>query len=353
MSMLLALCAASKAAALCYDRHPPASLPLTLASIMAVQQILELLSDGACHSGRALAERLGVTRAAIRRQIEALVEIGVPLQRIRGRGYRIVGGLELLRAPSIRAALTPAAAALTRDLRVVLRTNSTNAELLRAAAPAHGARICLAEYQSAGRGRRGRSWQSPFGGNIYLSVAWRFAGGGEVLEGLSLLVGVLLCDALKAVGADGIALKWPNDVLRHGHKLAGILVEMSGHASGPCSAVIGAGINVNMPARSAARIEQPWSDLHDVAPSRNALVAQFLNRLLPALATYEQRGFAPWRERWSALDIYADRPVLVEASGRRTAGTARGVDQRGALLLETATGCLRLHGGEVSLRPAP
>ena len=344
MSMLLAFCAAGKAAALCYDRHPLASLPLTFASIMAAQQILELLSDGACHSGRALAERLGVTRPAIRRQIEALVEIGVPLQRIRGRGYRIVGGLELLRAPSIRAALTPAAAALTHDLRVVLRTNSTNAQLLRVAAPAHGARICLAEYQSAGRGRRG---------NIYLSVAWRFAGGGEVLAGLSLLVGVLLCDVLKAVGADGIALKWPNDVLRHGHKLAGILVEMSGHASGPCSAVIGAGINVNMPARSGARIEQPWSDLHDVAPSRNALAAQFLNRLLPTLATYEKRGFAPWRERWSALDIYADRPVLVEASGRRTAGTARGVDHRGALILETATGCLRLYGGEVSLRPAP
>lgn len=320
---------------------------------MAAQQILELLSGGACRSGRALAERLGVTRAAIRRQIEALAEIGVPVQRIRGRGYRIPGGLELLQAPSIRSALTPAAAAVTRDLRVVLRTDSTNAELLRAGAPADGARICLAEYQSAGRGRRGRRWQSPFGGNIYLSTAWRFAGGGAAVEGLSLVVGVLLCDALKAVGADAVTLKWPNDVLRHGHKLAGILVEISGEASGPCTAVIGTGINVNMPARSSARIEQPWSDLHDVTPSRNTLVAEFLNRLLPTLATYEQRGFAPWRERWSALDTYADRPVIVEASGRRTAGTARGVDHRGALVLETATGCLSLHGGEVSLRAAP
>ena len=314
--------------------------------------MLELLSDGACHSGRALAERLGVSRPAIREQVEALAEFGVSVQRIRGCGYRIPGGLELLQAQSIRSVLTPVAAALTRDLRVLLRTDSTNAELLRAAALTDGAHICLAECQTAGRGRRGRCWQSPFGGNIYLSVAWRFAGGGDVLAGLSLVVGVLLCDALEAVGADRIALKWPNDVLRHGRKLAGVLVEMTGDVSGPCTAVIGTGINVNMPARSAARIEQPWSDLHDVTPSRNTLVAEFLNRLLPTLATYEKQGFAPWRKRWSALDTYADSPVIVEANGRRTAGTARGVDHRGALVLETATGCLSLHGGEVSLRAA-
>jgi len=320
--------------------------------IMAAQQILELLADGNFHSGQAIADRFGVSRTAIWKQIEALGELGVQAERVRGRGYRIPGGLELFQEDKILAGLTPAARALLRDLKVLLRTDSTNAKLIRDEALVDGARVCLAEYQSAGRGRRGRSWQSPFGSNIYLSVAWRFTGGAEVLEGLSLVVGVLLCEALKASGADGVGLKWPNDVLRNGRKLAGVLVEMNGDVSGPCTAVIGTGINVRMPTVSAARIEQPWSDLSDIDPSRNGLVAEFLNHLLPTLAAYEQQGFAHWRDRWSGLDAFADASVIVEAGGRRTGGTARGVDTRGALVLETATGFLNLHGGEVSLRSA-
>ena len=167
-------------------------------------------------------------------------------------------------------------------------------------------------------------------------------------------MGVILCDALTALGAKGQTLKWPNDVLLDGAKLAGILVEMQGDLAGPVSAVIGMGINVQMPCGAGEQIDQSWTDLrsHISLDSRSALVGELLNRLLPALAEYEQSGFEPWRDRWMALDCYAGQPVQVLSGERRTLGVARGVDARGALLLETASGVSPVHGGEVSLRPA-
>ena len=180
---------------------------------MQALQILEHLADGAFHSGQQLAEQLGVTRAAVWKQVGVLTELGLPVERVRGKGYRIAGGVELLDEVAIVAALSANSRSLVEELTVFPKIDSTNAELARCPKPAHGARVALAEYQSAGRGRRGRRWISPFGSSIYCSVAWTFQGGAESLQGLSLAVGVCLCDALEALGVTGLTLKWPNDVL--------------------------------------------------------------------------------------------------------------------------------------------
>lgn len=323
-------------------------------SNMATKQVLKRLADGEFHSGQALADEWGVSRTAVWKQVESLTGVGLDVERVRGKGYRLKGGLELLDQGLITAELDAPARAQLCELQLLDHTDSTNAELQRDSAPMAGARVCLAEYQSAGRGRRGRQWLSPYGSNIYCSVAWTFEGGAEVLEGLSLAVGVILCDALMACGVEGLALKWPNDLLLQGRKLAGVLVEVQGDLDGPVTAIIGVGVNVRMPESIRGGIDQPWSDLsNESGASRNRVIGRYLNGLLPALANYEAGGFEPWHSRWLALDAYADAPVMVHSGNQRTAGIARGVDGRGALRLETGAGIETLYGGEVSLRPAP
>lgn len=326
---------------------------------MSAHDLLVQLADGEFHSGQALAERFAISRTAIWKQLATLAVPGLEIERVRGRGYRIPGGLDLLNEAAIRGAIGSNAGGLLGNLAIHHAIDSTNAELRRRGAGAAGGgvqgEVCLAESQSAGRGRRGRAWVSPFASSIYMSVSWRFQGGAEVLEGLSLAVGVVVCEALAALGAKDLSLKWPNDVYLEGRKLAGILLEMSGDFSGPCDAVIGIGINVTIPESQAKHIEQAWSDLRSIQGetfSRSLLVGQVLDRLLPALANYEKDGFGVWRERWLALDAFADQPVVIDNNGRRMAGMAQGVDERGALLLKTASGVQAIHGGEVSLRRA-
>ncbi|MEE4277482.1 MAG: biotin--[acetyl-CoA-carboxylase] ligase, partial [Halieaceae bacterium] len=224
--------------------------------------------------------------------------------------------------------------------------------LLRRASDLPDGFVCLAEQQSSGRGRRGRPWRSPFGRNLYLSVAWSYGGGAAALEGLSLAVGVALRDALAELGVGDVELKWPNDVLRRGAKLAGILVELAGSASGSCTAVVGVGVNLRMPVEDAAAIDQRWADLADLDVGRNRLAGVFLNRLLPLLADYERTGFAPWRDRWTACHAWTGKTVRVERPAGAFAGTALGVDERGALRVQTASGIETVYGGEVSLRVA-
>jgi BirA family biotin operon repressor/biotin-[acetyl-CoA-carboxylase] ligase len=214
---------------------------------------------------------------------------------------------------------------------------------------------CFAEHQSAGRGRRGRQWASPAAANLYFSIGWRFNGGVETLEGLSLAVGVMIADVLSQdFGVPGIKLKWPNDIFCGQRKLGGVLIEMSGDASGPCDVVIGVGVNVCMPKNTGVEIDQPWTDVcshTDVVPSRNRMAARFLDQLLPLLATYESRGFAHYRSRWQEYDAFAGQPVVLCAGENQcVAGSAAGVNDSGGLVIDV-NGIMRVFkSGEVSLR---
>lgn len=325
---------------------------------MLKSQLLPLLASGDFCSGQVLADAMGVSRTAIWKQLNGLAELGLEIESVKGRGYRIPGGIELLDAAQVRKGLRPVAASLMARLELFDSIDSTNAEAMRQVAAGKGITglVCSAEQQTAGRGRRGRAWVSPYARNLYVSLLWQYHQGATALEGLSLAVGVAVARALTACDLPPVQLKWPNDIVYEGAKLGGVLLEMTGDAAGTCQVIVGVGLNVAMPVVAASTIDQAWTDVETmggtVRPDRNALLAALLNELLPLLANFEEQGFAPWRDEWLARDAFAGEPVVLHSGAQNMAGIARGVDERGALQLETATaGVQSIYGGEISLRP--
>jgi BirA family biotin operon repressor/biotin-[acetyl-CoA-carboxylase] ligase len=318
---------------------------------MSLQILLSVLADGEFHSGDELGSMLGVSRTAIWKQLQKIQELDLPLESTKGKGYCIPGGLDLLSLAPIQSALSAQAKSLISDIDIQGVIGSTSAMAMTRAATGAKGYVCTAEQQIAGRGRRGRTWVSPYASNLYASVIWEFAGGASALDGLSLAVGVAVVEALDKAGVNGARLKWPNDVLYNEHKLAGILLEMTGDASGPCQVVVGIGLNVNMP--SSPGIDQPWTDVKSInsnAAKRNNLLALLLNELMPLLAGFEPGGFSAYRDQWQALDVYAGREVVMMLGDDMVLGLADGVDATGAMLLKTDSGMRRFNGGEVSLR---
>lgn len=317
-------------------------------------QTLRLLADGDFHSGETMARALGVTRSAVWYGIREITGAGFQVEKVHGRGYRLERAVSLLDAESIRRAPGMHVAGITLD--ICDTVDSTNTQLmLRAAQGAQSGLALAAEAQTAGRGRRGRVWHSGIGSTLTFSLLWRFAQGARELAGLSLAVGVALARVLRAAGARDAQLKWPNDVVLPGGKLAGILIEMQGDVLGPSAAVIGIGINVWSDPRVFAAVDQPVADLETAtggAVDRNRLLALLLVELAAVLEQFAAGGFAPLREEWQALHAHQDQPVcLTLPDGREVTGRARGVADDGVLLLETPAGVVRHHSGEVSLRP--
>jgi len=316
--------------------------------------LLERLIGGPC-SGDHLAREFGLTRAAVWKRMAALREAGIEIAAQRGSGYRLHAPVELLDADQIRAAVP--ASAQPEALEIAWSIDSTNSELLRRPASAAGTSVLLAERQTGGRGRRGRTWASPLATHIYLSCARTFSGGLARLGGLSLVAGIAAAEALQRLGV-AVQLKWPNDLVVGGpgglRKLGGVLVEGGGEHAGPVRAVIGLGVNVRMPAAVAASIDQPWCDLASLLPeppSRNAVAAALVGALLPAFDRFDAEGFAPFRERYTALDALADCPIRVSGAGADRSGIALGLAEDGGLRVQwDAGGEGVLHSGEVSVR---
>ncbi len=318
---------------------------------------MQLLSDGDYHSGEALGQALGVSRMAICKQVKALREAGVELQALHGKGYRLPAAVELLDRELIHHAAAPATRARLDSIEVLLDIDSTNNHLrARALQGAPAGSVCLAERQRGGRGRRGRVWVSPFAANLYFSLLWRLSGGAMALGGLSLVTGIAVMRGLRCFGIEAAGLKWPNDILVNGAKLAGILIDIVGESTGPCAVVIGVGVNVRMPHAAAAGIEQPWTDLctltgqEDV--SRNRLAACLLDQLLPVVAEFEMHGLQPFMAEWQRYDMVHGQPVALHLPNEVISGTACGIDAGGALLVDTASGRRRFTSGEVSVRIA-
>jgi BirA family biotin operon repressor/biotin-[acetyl-CoA-carboxylase] ligase len=317
--------------------------------------LLSALSAAHAVSGSDLAQRLGVTRAAVWKQIEVLRGLGAPIEAAAGRGYRLAWPLEALDAEAIRSSLDPIMRRRLGRFDVHWQIDSTSSALLRAAAErAPDLSVCVAEVQSGGRGRRGRSWISPLGGNVYFSLLRRFAAGMGELSGLSLVVGTALLQALQDCGVEEAGLKWPNDVLARERKLAGILVELGGEFLGPCYAVIGIGINLRLPKR--AKVGQPSIDLATLLgesmPSRNDLIARLLSRLIAALDRFESEGFGGFRTQFAHYDLLAGHAVCVHAADGVHDGLAEGVDARGALRVRHGGVVAVYDSAEVSVRNA-
>ena len=310
------------------------------------------MADGRFHSGEALGRALGVTRAAVWKALKGLDAYQLRVDAVPGRGYRLAEPVELLDSDAVRQRLDAVSAAQLGGLELHLELDSTNAALRRRIHDLPCGHACFAERQVNGRGRRGRPWVSPFARNLYLSLTWHFDGGAAELSGLSLAVAVAVLQALQRSGVPDVGLKWPNDVVVQGRKLAGILLEVSGEENGRWRVVTGVGVNVRMPSQEAAAIDQPWTDVESLRPGvrRNDLAGDLLHELLLAHAQYAQAGFAPFRERWQAADAVAGRPVVLSTPREAFAGRAQGVDDDGALLLDGAAGLQRFTTGEVSLR---
>ena len=305
--------------------------------------LLHALSDGRFHSGEVLAQTLGCSRSHVWQQIQLIEsEFGLTIQHVRGRGYRLVRPIDWLDAATIRAR-----SGGRWEVEVAERVDSTNTRLLARSSSHAGPLALFAEHQMAGRGRRGRQWHTRLGEALTFSVLWQVDGGVARLSGLSLAVGLAIVRALAGFGLP-VALKWPNDVLLQGRKLAGILVELAGDTLGPTSVVIGVGINLQSP-----EVDQPTAGVRDIHPelSRNELAGALLTELAQVLDEFAQGGFAGLRQDWQQHHLWQDQPVeLIHADGLRITGIARGVDSLGALLLETPAGVQRFHSGDVSLR---
>lgn len=310
-------------------------------------KLVDILSDGEFHSGEQLGERLGMSRAAINKHIQTLKSWGLDVYTVTGKGYSLSAPIQLLDEQAILSQVTQG------NVSVIPVIDSTNQYLLERMHEMESGAACIAEYQQAGRGRRGRQWFSPFGANLYMSMYWRLEQGPAAAMGLSLVIGIIMAETLRSLGADDVRVKWPNDIYLNDRKLAGILVELTGKTGDAAQIVIGAGINLAMRTADASQINQGWINLQEagVTVNRNELAARLINSLREALLLFEQEGLTPFVARWAALDNFINRPVKLLIGEREVHGIARGVDSQGGLLLEQDGEIKAWVGGEISLRP--
>jgi BirA family biotin operon repressor/biotin-[acetyl-CoA-carboxylase] ligase len=353
--------------------------------------LLRQLSDGAFHSGEDLAAKVGLTRARVSQVLKQAETAGLALERIRGRGYRLVAAPDFLDFAAVRQALldfgarvakpgtiTPKPQPLIEEdlglngverttidysppplqVEIVDQLDSTSTELLRRSQrrDIHGV-VLAAEWQTAGRGRRGRTWTAVAGGSLTFSLGWRFEQGAGFLAGLSLAVGVAVARALEKEGFLGVELKWPNDLIYRHHKVGGILVELNGDALGPSTVVVGVGLNVRLPREVKKDIAQAVTDLGAVAGrgappiDRNRLFARVAHEAALTLASYAEGGFAAFAPEWQQRHAYQGKPVkLILPDGAAVKGTVAGVDASGALVLADGPRRSRFLSGEISLR---
>ena len=329
----------------------PAALTFTL---------LRLLADGEFHSGEVLAQQLGISRASVSNALRGVESYGLKLYSVRGRGYCLSHPPQWLDAKRIAGHMGEQGKNF--QIEVLDNAASSNTLLLQRAKSdvanvvAPSGSVLAVEWQSGGRGRRGRTWHSGLGNALTFSLLWRFDCGLSALSGLSLATGVALIRALRVMGITSAKLKWPNDVLGDQGKLAGILIEAQGDMLGPSAVVIGIGLNLSLQ-QVLRQIGQPATSLADMlteastVPERNHLLAIILLELDGVLREFATHGFAALRTEWQSYHAFHNQPVQVLLpDGSRVVGIIRGVADDGALELETMHEIRRFNVGEVSLR---
>lgn len=314
-------------------------------------QLIDILADAQVHSGEQLGEQLGMTRSAINKHIKTLRSWGLNIETIAGKGYKLPYQINLLSEEVIKKQIDSV------NIIVEPVIDSTNQYMLERIAELKSGDTCLAEYQSAGRGRRGRQWISPFGCNLYLSMYWKLEQGPAAAVGLSLVVGIVIAEVLNRISQEKVKVKWPNDLYMNDKKLAGILVELTGKTGDAAHIIIGVGINIGMNnnnIESSKSITQEWSSLRDEVENieRNELSANIIKSLRESLVIFEHEGLKPFLERWFKLDNFLNRPVKLLIGNDIITGIERGVNDQGALLLQKDNGeIIPYIGGEISLRP--
>lgn len=324
---------------------------------MSLNALLSCIADGEWHSGEELAAQLGVSRAAVWKQLKSLDKYNAALEANRGQGYRLTQGFTPLVADELTSAVSRKALA---DVSVDWQLESTNDAVQKLATASTHQRpfvAAFAEHQTAGRGRRGRTWQAPLGGSILMSLQWRLDAMPANPAAAALVAGVAVAESLQALlEARGlqaeVALKWPNDVYVNNRKLAGILCEMRGDPSSDCQLIVGVGINFAL-GELAGDIDQAAIDCATLGlahSDRPILAAQLLSRLIDHLQEFESEGFAGFRQRWAKFDWLTGKAVRVMLRAESRDGIARSVAEDGALLVDHDGELHRHVAGEVSVR---
>lgn len=311
--------------------------------------LITLLADGKFHSKEELSNTLNISQSAIWKQIKNLEqETNLVIQSINGEGYQLESPLSLLNTEQLKQQI------INWPLLTLPHINSTNTECFRLLKEGKEAPFAItAEQQTAGKGRRGKEWVSPYGQNIYYSLLIALKNDIS-LDGLSLTVGLAVLKALKKTGLTQVGLKWPNDILVNGKKLCGILLELHGNPADTCHVVIGIGINVNMQ-KSLADINQPWTSLRQELKKlidRNELLVQLNNSLVHYLKTHFKQGFKSLKTEWQENNLWQDKIVNLLQGNQEVIGVMLGVDDTGALTLLINNEIQHFNAGEVSLRLA-
>ncbi|MCC5825596.1 bifunctional biotin--[acetyl-CoA-carboxylase] ligase/biotin operon repressor BirA [Alkalimonas sp.] len=316
------------------------------------RQLLQYLSDGQFYSGSWLGEQLSLSRTAIANHMQQLQQLGLDIFSVKGKGYRLASPLQLLDGAAIRQWQSSD----STPIEVLSITDSTNLQLmqrLQRGETLPKGLVLVAEAQTAGRGRHGRAWYSPFAASLSFSMVWQLEQGIQAAMGLSLVIGVAVSELLEQDYQLPVALKWPNDIYLQGKKLAGVLIELSGQSDGRCQLVIGIGINVQLSAAQAAqRIDQPWIDLTTALGSldRNRLVARLQASCVEHLQRFEQSGFAAFQAAFNRRQLFLQQPVRLTQGQQVVRGICHGVDAQGNLVIESQGKRQLFHGGELSLR---
>jgi len=318
--------------------------------------VVELMQGEYC-SGSRLAAKFSVSRTAIWKHIQELPSYGLDVYSLPGKGYKLSQPLQLLDYNYIFSNLDAISHQFVNTIYLLPSVDSTNRYLRSLASSGEGSgSVVLAEFQSEGKGRRGRQWVSPFGCNLYCSILWHYSDMTHGIGGLSLAIGVAVVDTLEDIGIYGVQLKWPNDLLYNGRKLGGILLEMSGDPNGDGYVIIGVGINVDMASVvDDVEISQPWVDLVGVSGRkicRNRLSVALLQQITSMLASYQRCGLLDTVRRWNSLDAMYGKVVRITGVTNEQQGVSNGIDESGALLLKQGESVCRIHSGEVSLRLA-
>lgn len=318
------------------------------------EQLIKKLAPGKFISGQQIGDELGISRAAVSKHIASLNDMGLDVFSVTGKGYRLAQPVDLLDKSKILSNLS--STALSSKVEVHTIIDSTNSYLMRRM-PSHTKQnqVCVAEFQSAGRGRRGRQWISPFGSHLYFSMYRYLEQGMSGAMGLSVATALAINDVMKSLYDIEVELKWPNDIYLNGKKLAGVLIDLEGQALEPCHSVIGIGLNINMPAASAQAIDQPWTDLQSCISEkvdRNQVAAKLASCLIERLSEHQKNGILHMVDDWQRLDRFYGKQVKLITGDKETFGICRGINNQGALLLEVNKEIRPVYGGEVSLRGA-
>lgn len=320
------------------------------------KHLVKLMAGGQFFSGQQLAKVLGVSRASVWNYLKVLETAGFEFHAVKGKGTRLKSAIELLDKKKIMSYMSAKRQKISAQMDVLDVCASTNQYLMQqnSVQRLSNGSVCLCEMQTAGRGRLGKSWVSPYGQNVYASFIWNFKSDISALSGLSLACGVAVCEVLKTLGLEQHGLKWPNDILWQGKKLGGILVEIQGESQGGYTAIVGIGVNYKMSQASSADIDQPWVDIHHAhtgSMGRNKLAASLIDGVVAVLEEYESSGLTPYVDRWNALDCYKGKTVRIITGDNYQEGVANGISKTGELQLKKPGGVTQsITSGEVSLR---